>query len=131
MAFEAKHSSYLGLPMEIRQKILHYTITDEDLEADTDINHRRYDHFIKGVTWCMEVVKFNGSATMFWADMLKTVHSVVEDDMWSVMKRWKTRGQELADQNTELECNRHIIMLNKLADVQQQVQGLHEQTLIT
>lgn len=90
--------------MEIRQKILHYTTTDEDLEDDMDSICKLGK---PGLTLhiCQKVAVFNGSTSMFWADMLKTVHPVVEDDMCFVMKKWKARGQELAGKKLEAACD--------------------------
>lgn len=103
MTFKTKHSSYLGLPMEIRQKILHYTTTDEDLEDDVDLVCKR------GATGyeCQKFKAFNGSTMMFWADTLKSVDTEVEDDMCFVLKRWKSRGQELADEKPGTGCEEH------------------------
>lgn len=122
MASKTKHSSYLGLPMEIRQKILHYTITDEDLEDDMDLVCKTGN-----VGSCAKVTVFNGSTTMFWADMLKSVHPVVEDDMCFVMQKWKGRGQEVAGGEPERLCSKHSPMLSRLRQIEDRMQRMIQQ----
>ena len=87
-----KHSYFLSIPIEIRQKILLYTITDEELENDMKSMVIRKDMKV------IESQTFDGSLTMFWADQLKTLHPMVEDDMCFVMKEWKSRGHALASE---------------------------------
>lgn len=112
MACKTKHSSYLGLPMEIRQKILHYTITDEDLEDDLDLVCKTGK-----VGSCAKLTVFNGGTTMFWADMLKSVHPVAKDDMCFVIQKWKSRGQEVAGTKPERLCSKHSLMHARLRQI--------------
>jgi hypothetical protein len=91
-----EHSSFLVLPTEIRQKILLYTITDEELEAD--IRHVCYLSYGEE---CIGEFFFYEKNMMVWAEMLKAVHPVVEEDMRFVMKKWKNRGNGLLDEEPE------------------------------
>ncbi|TID20231.1 hypothetical protein E6O75_ATG07691, partial [Venturia nashicola] len=92
---------------------LHYTVTDEDLEIDTDWICKQ------GATTreCQKSVTFNGRPTMFWADLLKSVHPQVEDDVCLVMKTWKSRGQELADKKPGTGCEEHDLLILMSAHV--------------
>lgn len=62
MASKTEHSSYLGLPMEIRhKKNLHFIITGEDLEDDTDLVCK-----LEETTYQRpKLIVFHGSTTMF------------------------------------------------------------------
>lgn len=85
--------------------ILRYTITDEELQHGIKI---ACSSGMIGA--CMKLTAFDGRETMLWADILKTVHPTIEENMYFVTKEWKDRGQDLADKQPGAECREHSTM---------------------
>lgn len=92
-ATEAQSQSrFLALPTEIRQKILLFTITDQDLVSRSiRLNcgkTGKYDEYIQ--YWV-----FGKSYVEFWAGQLRLIHPIVRNEMGYVLKKWLDRGNKL------------------------------------
>lgn len=85
-------SRFLDLPTEIRQKILLFTITDEDLVGERigkkRGNPRKDDGYVQ--YWIVREISIN-----FWAQTLGLIHPIVRKEMRYVLKKWVGHGKEL------------------------------------
>jgi hypothetical protein len=85
-----KANSFFGLPIEIRQLILLYTITDEDLEKNV-LKRWGPSRFSLSSHW------FDTERLRDWTLLLMGVDSVIKGEVMFVHKKWMKRGWKLAE----------------------------------
>lgn len=90
-----KPSKFLALPAELRQRILLFSITDEDLSGYTEFSLNYYTRPV------LVPIKNDPRNFKLWKNQLDLVHPQVNQDMVWVFKKRKELAKEIPDDGRE------------------------------
>lgn len=90
-----KPSNFFALPAELRQRILLFSITDEDLSGYTELSLNYYTRPV------LVPIKNDPKKCKLWKNQLDLVHAQVNQDMVWVFKKRKELAKEIPGDGRE------------------------------